>query len=66
MILTAAMSGVTATTTLTVTGATLVSLAVTPPDPSVAKGSTLQFTATGTFTDGTNQNLTTQVTWSSS
>ena len=51
--------------TLTVTPATLVSIAVTPPTPSIAKGSTQQFTATGTYTDNSTQNLTTQVTWAS-
>ena len=36
---------------LTVTAATLVSIAVTPANPSIAKGTTQQFTATGTYTD---------------
>ncbi len=43
---------------LTVTAATLQSIAVTPANPSIAKGATQQFTATGTFSDGTTQNLT--------
>ena len=43
---------------LTVTAATLVSIAVTPADPSIAKGLTQQFTATGTYTDSSTQNLT--------
>lgn len=50
---------------LTVTGATLVSIAVSPPSPTVAKGSTQQFTAMGTFSDSSTVNLTSQVTWSS-
>ncbi len=54
------------TITLTVTAATLTSIAVTPTNPSIAKGTTQQFTATGTFSDSTTQDLTTQVTWSSS
>ena len=53
-------------TTLTVTPATLVSIAVTPTDPSVPLGLTRQFTATGTYSDGTTQNITTSVTWMSS
>ena len=53
-------------TNLTVTPATLVSVAVTPPNPSIAKGSTQQFTAIGTYTDNTTQNLTNTATWSSS
>ena len=41
------------------------SIAVTPANPSVAKGLTQQFTATGTFSDNSTQNLTSQVTWAS-
>ncbi|MBE8355797.1 Ig-like domain-containing protein, partial [Leptospira interrogans serovar Pomona] len=33
---------------------------------SVAAGLTVPFTATGVYTDGSNQNLTSQVTWNSS
>jgi hypothetical protein len=62
----AASSGITGSTTLTVTAATLVSVAVTPANPSVPKGGTQQFTATGTFSDGTTQNLTSTATWNSS
>ncbi|MGK0353136.1 MAG: hypothetical protein ACJAYX_003827, partial [Planctomycetota bacterium] len=58
-------SGVNASTTLTVTSAVLVSLAVTPPTPSIALGTTQQFTATGTYSDSTMQDLTSTVTWSS-
>ena len=54
------------TTTLTVTNAALDSIAVTPTNPSIAKGRTQQFTATGTFSDNTTQDLTLSVTWSSS
>ncbi len=52
-------------TTLTVLAALLNSIAVTPASPSVAAGLTQQFTATGTYSDGSTQNLTTQVTWAS-
>jgi hypothetical protein len=45
---------------------TLSSIAVTPANPTVAAGSTQQFTATGTYSDGTTQNITGQVTWASS
>jgi len=51
---------------VTVTAATLSSIAVTPPNPSIAKGSTQQFTATGTYSDASQQDITTQVAWSSS
>ena len=48
------------------TAATLVSIEVTPADPSIANGTTQQFTATGTYTDASTQDLTAAVTWSSS
>jgi uncharacterized repeat protein (TIGR03803 family) len=51
--------------TLTVTPATLVSIAITPPAPSIALGVNESFTATGTYSDNSTQNLTTQVTWAS-
>ena len=62
----ATSGGVRGSTTLTVTPAVLVSIGVTPASPSVAKGLTQQFTATGVYTDNSTQDLTTQVTWSSS
>ena len=46
--------------------ATLTSIAVTPASPSIAQGGTQQFTATGTYSDSSLQNLTSQVTWTSS
>ena len=62
----ATFTGVSGSTTLTVTAATLVSIGVTPAAPSVAKGLTQQFSATGTYTDASTQNLTTAATWASS
>ena len=44
----------------------LVSLSLTPTNPSATKGTTQQFTATGTYSDSSTENLTTSVTWSSS
>jgi hypothetical protein len=64
--ITAARGGVSASTTLTVTSATLVSLAVSPTNPSISLGSPQQFTATGTYSDKSTQNLTTSATWTSS
>jgi len=55
---------VTGSTNLTVTAAELVSIAVTPADASVEQLKTLQFTATGTFTDNSTQDMTDTVTWS--
>lgn len=57
--------GLSDTGSLQVTAAALVSIAVTPSTPSIAKGLTQQFTATGTYTDNSTQDLTTTVTWSS-
>ena len=62
----AKLGEVSGSTTLTVTAAVLQSIAVTPPNPSVPAGRTQQFTATGTFSDLTAQDLTAQVTWASS
>lgn len=65
--LTVTFAGLSATTqTVTVTNATLVSLAVTPPNPQFALGTTQQFTVIGTFSDGSTQNLTTTAVWASS
>ena len=64
---TAAFGGVTSPPlTLTVTTATLVSIAVTPTAPSITHGATQQFTATGTYSDSSTQDITTSVTWNSS
>lgn len=46
--------------------ASLVSIAVTPGNATVANGQTRQMTATGTYSNASAQDLTTQVTWSSS
>ena len=54
------------TTNLTVTGATLVSIGVTPATTSLPTGIGQQFTATGTYSDGSVADLTGAVTWSSS
>jgi hypothetical protein len=45
---------------------TLTSIALTPQNASVPVGATQQFTATGTFSDGTNGNITASATWTSS
>ena len=62
-VITATMGTVSGNTTLTVK--TLASIAVSPVNPIVGIGATLQFTATGTFSDGTSQDITSSVTWSS-
>lgn len=55
-----------ATTTLTVSNATVQSITVNPPNPTVGLGSAQQFTASGTFSDGSTQDISSVVTWSSS
>ncbi len=68
--ITASLSGVTSNSaTLTVTAPTLVSLLVTPISATISLAtsvSTQQFTATGTLTDGSLQDMTALVTWASS
>ncbi|MGA2813299.1 MAG: Ig-like domain-containing protein [Candidatus Acidiferrum sp.] len=61
----AASGAISGSTLLTVTGPTLVSITVTPANPSIPKGTTEQFTATGTYSDSSTKNITGSVTWSS-
>lgn len=44
----------------------LISLALSPLDPSIVAGTTQSFTATGVFDDGTPQDMTTRASWTSS
>lgn len=66
--ITASFGGQSATQTVEVSGAALESLAVTTEGTSatLAQNTTLQLTATGTYSDGSTQDLTGQVTWASS
>jgi hypothetical protein len=64
--ITATLGLINGSTTLTVTAPSLVTLAVTPADVVINSGSTLQFAATGTYSDGSTQDLTSSVTWASS
>lgn len=59
----AALSGVTGSTPLTVTAKTLQSIAVTPAAFSIAVGATQQLVATGTYSDGSTQVITNSVAW---
>ena len=45
---------------------TLTSIAVTPANPTLVTGTSQQFTATGTYSDGSTTNICSQATWSSS
>ncbi|MGA8223136.1 MAG: Ig-like domain-containing protein [Candidatus Acidiferrales bacterium] len=58
-------NGVVGSAMLQVTVATVVSIGVTGANFLIPKGRSEQFTATGTFTDGSTQDLTALVTWSS-
>jgi len=44
----------------------LISISVTPSAPAIPLGSPQQFTATGSFNNGTTQNVNASVAWSSS
>jgi hypothetical protein len=59
----AAFQGKSDSAAVTVTEAKLLSIALTPAGSTITRGSTRQFTATGTFSQGATQDLTTQVTW---
>ena len=61
----ATTGGVTGSKNLTISPI-LTSIAVTPAVPSVTVDTTQQFVATGTFSDGSAQDLTGRVTWTSS
>lgn len=65
-VIAATLDGVSGSSTLSVSGAILTSITVTPVNPSVANGEVQQFKATGIYSDNSNQDLTSQVTWSSS
>src|SRR5439155_10169392 len=64
-VITAAVGSLTDTTSLTVVPAHLTAISVSPSAASIAVGTSEQFTATGTFDDGSTQ-LLTSVAWSSS
>jgi len=65
--ITASINGQTSTNaTLNVTNATVQSITVTPANPTIALGSMQQFAASGMFSDGSTQDITSSVTWTSS
>jgi trimeric autotransporter adhesin len=55
-----------ASTTLTVSNATIQSVTVNPSNPTVILGALQQFTASGLFSDGSTQDITSISKWSSS
>jgi uncharacterized protein YjdB len=64
--ITATSAAVTGTTTATVEVAGLQSITLSPTGNSIRQGATLQFTATGHLQDGSTQDITSSVTWTSS
>jgi hypothetical protein len=64
-VITATLGSVSGSTTLTVTPAALVSIVITPNPITVGAGGSQQLTATGTYSDGTTQDVTTVVKWTS-
>jgi hypothetical protein len=62
----ATSGAITGSAGLTVTPATLVSVALSPQVTGIAVGATQQFIATGNYSDGSTQNLTNSLTWNSS
>ena len=64
--ITASLNGGTAASVITVTPAEVTHLTISPQTPTAYVAENIPFTATAAMTDGTNQNLTAQVTWASS
>jgi uncharacterized protein YjdB len=54
------------TATLTVSNAAIQSITVNPANPTIGLGSSQPFTASGSFSDGSTQDITSVVTWTSS
>ena len=61
----ATVGAITASVALLVSSSTLTSIAVTPATPSIALGQTQQLKATGTYLDGSSQDITSIATWTS-
>jgi hypothetical protein len=66
VIISAAFAGLTGSMSLTVSAHALLSIVVTPVDPSVSAGSKLQFIATANYNDGTSQDISIFAHWSTS
>jgi len=64
--ITVSFGGLNTNTTLTVSTATLRALAITPTNPTIAVGATQQFTAKGSYSDGSVSDVTLSTKWSSS
>ncbi|EMF32277.1 bacterial Ig-like domain, group 2 [Leptospira interrogans serovar Pomona str. Fox 32256] len=64
--ITATLGKVSGKTWLTVVPAVLTSIQINPVNPSLAKGLTQKFSATGIYSDNSNKDITSAVTWFSS
>ena len=62
-IVSAAYQGTTGTDAVTIQPAALQSITITPGNIGIDKGKNFQLTATGSFADGTQQDITAQATW---
>lgn len=62
----ASFSGTSQSTVMTVTDAVLDRLEIDPANPSIADGTKQQFAATAIYSDGSNEDVTSDVSWESS
>lgn len=62
----ATSNSISGSTSATVQGSTLLSISIFPANGSIANGTTIQFHALGNYSDGSTQNITRQVNWTSS
>ena len=65
-VISANFSGVSGSTTLTITDIELQSISISPSNKVINTGNSLQFTARGNYTDSTTKDLSGAVSWSSS
>lgn len=63
--LSCSMDGKTATLIISVQGSQLTAIEISPLEGQIIKGKRVQLRATGVYSDGTKQNITTQVLWES-
>ena len=64
--ITATLGAISGSTSLTIANVHLVSIAITPANPTIAKGTSIKFTATGTFSDGSTSTKLSGLSWKSS
>src|SRR5690242_19426792 len=59
-------TNISGTSVVTVSGVMLTAITILPTDPTVAKGTSLQFRAEGLYSDLSTRDITAEVTWGSS